>query len=31
VTPADVEIRDLDQLAANYPAVAADLRAIAKG
>ncbi len=29
VTPADVEIGDLDALAAQYPAVAADLRAIA--
>jgi hypothetical protein len=29
VVPADVEIGDLDELAAKYPAVAADLRAIA--
>ena len=29
VAPADVEIGDLDALAAKYPAVAADLRAIA--
>ena len=31
VVPSDVEIGDLDALAAKYPAVAADLRAIAKG
>ena len=31
VTPADVEIGNLDALAAQYPAVAADLRAIATG
>jgi uncharacterized protein len=31
VAPADVEIGDLDALAAKYPAVAADLRAIAEG
>ncbi len=31
VQPADVEIGDLDALAAKYPAVAADLRAIAEG
>jgi predicted cupin superfamily sugar epimerase len=31
VEPADVEIGDLEALAAKYPAVAADLRAIAKG
>jgi uncharacterized protein len=30
VVPADVEIGDLDQLAGRYPAVAADLRAIAQ-
>jgi hypothetical protein len=29
VVPADVEIGDLDELAAKYPAVAADLLAIA--
>jgi predicted cupin superfamily sugar epimerase len=29
VVPADVEIGNLDELASNYPAVAADLRAIA--
>jgi predicted cupin superfamily sugar epimerase len=29
VVPADVEIGDVDELAAKYPAVAADLRAIA--
>ncbi len=29
VVPADVEIGNLDELAGNYPAVAADLRAIA--
>jgi hypothetical protein len=29
VVPADVEIGDLDELAGKYPAVAAELRAIA--
>jgi hypothetical protein len=29
VVPADVEIGNLDQVAGKYPAVAADLRAIA--
>jgi hypothetical protein len=29
VVPADVEIGNVDELAANYPSVAADLRAIA--
>jgi hypothetical protein len=30
VVPADVEIGDVEDLAANYPRVAADLRAIAQ-
>jgi hypothetical protein len=30
VAPADVEIGDVDALAAKYPAVAGDLRAIAE-
>jgi hypothetical protein len=30
VVPADVEIGDVDELAAKYPRVAADLRAIAE-
>jgi hypothetical protein len=29
VVPADVELGDLDEMAAKYPAAAADLRAIA--